>query len=116
MRRFAAALALVIAATAAAPARASDSARPLRVVTFNLFHGGPASGLTGDTRDLDTRLATVIEELRRLAPDVQGSHVVCDSRVILDRPVRRSDGRPLWPSDHYGVLAELAFFGIQCAP
>lgn len=306
MRRFAAALGLVIAATATAPALGSDSARPLRVVTLNLLHGGASSGLTGDTRDLDTRLAIVIEELRRLAPDVValqeasegrrrgvvaqriadalgyhyvfepattrlspvgffnrfvvamldfaegpavlsrftitrsevyelprclkrweprvllradvatpqgalavftthtasdpcqvrrvgeivkaraasgpvlltgdlnrietsegmdalngpgglvdafraahpdalgatvyqhvdaavptatrrvdyiflggvegGSHAVCDSRVVLDRPMRRSDGRPLWPSDHYGVLADLALFGIQCAP
>ena len=38
------------------------------------------------------------------------------SRVILDRPGHRSDGRALWPSDHYGVLADLAIFGIQCAP
>jgi hypothetical protein len=25
-----------------------NGAEPLRVVTFNLFHGGPASGLMGD--------------------------------------------------------------------
>jgi endonuclease/exonuclease/phosphatase family metal-dependent hydrolase len=34
-------------------------------------------------------------------PHVRGS------RVILDTPARRADGSPLWPSDHYGVLAEL---------
>ena len=49
MRRFAAALGLVIAATATSPALGSDSARPLRVVTLNLLHGGASSGLTGDT-------------------------------------------------------------------
>ena len=31
------------------------------------------------------------------------------SRVVLDRPERRPDGSTLWPSDHYGVLAELEF-------
>jgi len=45
-----------------------------------------------------------------------GGRAVCASRVILDRPGHRSDGRALWPSDHYGVLADLAIFGIQCAP
>jgi endonuclease/exonuclease/phosphatase family metal-dependent hydrolase len=33
---------------------------------------------------------------------------VLTSRVVLDQPGRRADGRPLWPSDHYGVLAEVA--------
>jgi endonuclease/exonuclease/phosphatase family metal-dependent hydrolase len=41
---------------------------------------------------------------------------VCASRVVLDRPRRYADGRTLWPSDHYGVLAELRLFGIKCAP
>jgi len=305
MRHLAAALGLAFAAAAVTPAWSAES-RPLRVVTFNLFHGGPYSRLTGDTKDLDTRLAMVIDELRGLAPDVvalqeasegrrrgvvaqriadalgfhyvfepvtmrvtpvrffnrfvvtmldfaegpavlsrfaitrsevydlprclrrleprvllradvatpwaplavftthtssdpcqvrqvgeivraravsgpvvltgdlnrvetgegmdavngpgglvdafraahphavgatvyqrvdaavstamrrvdyiflggvaEGSRAVCDSRVILDRPVRQSDGRTLWPSDHYGVLADLALFGIKCAP
>jgi endonuclease/exonuclease/phosphatase family metal-dependent hydrolase len=53
-----------------ADAAPAERPRPLRVVTFNLLHGGPASGLTGDAEALETRLALVIEELRRLAPDV----------------------------------------------
>jgi len=31
---------------------------------------------------------------------------VRSSRVVLDRPGQLPDGNPLWPSDHYGVLAE----------
>jgi len=157
MRRFAAALALVTTAAAAAPARASDSARPLRVVTFNLFHGGPASGLTGDTSDLDTRLAIVIEELRRLAPDVvalqeaserhriessEGMDALSGPGGLVDAfraahhdalgatvyqrvdaaaptATRRVDYIFLGgveQGSHYGVLADLALFGIQCAP
>jgi endonuclease/exonuclease/phosphatase family metal-dependent hydrolase len=42
--------------------------------------------------------------------------IVCGSRVVLNRPTRGADGRTLWPSDHYGVLADLALFGIKCAP
>jgi endonuclease/exonuclease/phosphatase family metal-dependent hydrolase len=33
---------------------------------------------------------------------------VLASRVVLDQPGRGADGRSLWPSDHYGVLAEVA--------
>jgi exonuclease III len=29
------------------------------------------------------------------------------SRVVLDAPGRGGDGDPLWPSDHYGVLADV---------
>ncbi|HET9492197.1 MAG TPA: endonuclease/exonuclease/phosphatase family protein [Methylomirabilota bacterium] len=44
--------------------------RTLRVVTFNIFHGGAASGLTGDTAWLDGRLDLAVRELRALDPDV----------------------------------------------
>jgi endonuclease/exonuclease/phosphatase family metal-dependent hydrolase len=33
---------------------------------------------------------------------------VIDSRVVVDAPSRLPDGTVLWPSDHYGVLADLA--------
>jgi endonuclease/exonuclease/phosphatase family metal-dependent hydrolase len=42
----------------------------LRVVTFNMLHGGPWSGLTGRDGDLEARLALVAAELRALEPDV----------------------------------------------
>lgn len=32
---------------------------------------------------------------------------VRSSRIVLDRPGQLPGGSPLWPSDHYGVLAEL---------
>lgn len=35
---------------------------------------------------------------------------VLSSRVILNAPRRLQDGKVLWPSDHYGVLAEVAVF------
>jgi endonuclease/exonuclease/phosphatase family metal-dependent hydrolase len=38
------------------------------------------------------------------------------SRVVLDAPRTRPDGTVLWPSDHYGVLAELELFGDAAAP
>jgi len=34
---------------------------------------------------------------------------VVASWVVLRTPGRGPDGLMLWPSDHYGVLAELAF-------
>lgn len=45
-----------------------------------------------------------------LAPAPLLPATVVASRVVLDRPGTLPDGRLLWPSDHYGVLAELALF------
>ncbi|HYE91458.1 MAG TPA: endonuclease/exonuclease/phosphatase family protein, partial [Terriglobales bacterium] len=39
-------------------------------MTLNLFHGGPYGSWNGETHDLETRLAMVVEELRALTPDV----------------------------------------------
>jgi endonuclease/exonuclease/phosphatase family metal-dependent hydrolase len=49
---------------------AAEPTRPLRVVTFNLLHGGASSGLRGDGQRLDLRLEMVVHELRALDPDV----------------------------------------------
>jgi endonuclease/exonuclease/phosphatase family metal-dependent hydrolase len=53
-----------------APAPAGAEERPLRLVTFNMLHGGPWSSFTGDDLHLESRLAMMIEELRALRPDV----------------------------------------------
>ena len=50
----------------------ASPAPPLRFVTFNLFHGGPLSGLTGDARHLDLRLEMAAEALRALHADIIG--------------------------------------------
>jgi hypothetical protein len=42
-----------------------------------------------------------------LLPGSRVAARVVSSRVVLDTPGRRADGGPLWPSDHYGVLAEI---------
>jgi endonuclease/exonuclease/phosphatase family metal-dependent hydrolase len=44
----------------------------LRVVSFNLLHGGASSGWRGDGEHLEERLALVTRELQALAPDVVG--------------------------------------------
>src|SRR3989449_11580108 len=44
----------------------------LRVVAFNLLHGGPSSGWRGDGEHLEERLAMVTRELGALAPHVVG--------------------------------------------
>jgi len=62
---------LIGLAVVAGPAAGAAPAG-LRVVTFNLLHGGPASGLSGDDQHLDQRLLLVARELRELAPDVIG--------------------------------------------
>jgi endonuclease/exonuclease/phosphatase family metal-dependent hydrolase len=47
-----------------------DAGRPLRVVTFNLLHGGPWSEWTGDDQGLERRLEMVASELAALDPDI----------------------------------------------
>jgi endonuclease/exonuclease/phosphatase family metal-dependent hydrolase len=42
-----------------------------------------------------------------LAPE-KPPPIVSRCRIVLDRPGVDADGRPLWPSDHYGVLVEVA--------
>ena len=49
---------------------AVEPPRSLRVVTFNLLHGGPASGWFGDGQELARRLEITLAELRGLRPDV----------------------------------------------
>jgi endonuclease/exonuclease/phosphatase family metal-dependent hydrolase len=51
---------------------AAADARPLRVVSFNLYHGGVGSVRWGDGDLLEQRLAMVIEQLRQLDADVVG--------------------------------------------
>jgi endonuclease/exonuclease/phosphatase family metal-dependent hydrolase len=63
---------------------AGEAPAPLRVVTFNLLHGGPASGLSGDDEHLDARLTLVARELRALDPDIVGLQ---ESSITGDRHV-----------------------------
>ena len=45
-----------------------------------------------------------------LAPGEASRSRPVDSRVVIDVPGRLADGTVLWPSDHYGVLADVAIF------
>jgi endonuclease/exonuclease/phosphatase family metal-dependent hydrolase len=45
-----------------------------------------------------------------LAPGRLFHGAVVESRVVIDEPGRLPDGAALWPSDHYGVLADLVVF------
>ena len=73
-------LGLVIAA---GPAEVGAEDRPLRVVTFNMLHGGPWSSFTGDDLHLERRLAMIIEDLHALDPDVV---------ALQESPVTRRHG------------------------
>ena len=68
--------------------RAADAPTTLTVVTFNLFHGGPFSGLTGDDGDLERRLRMTVEHLRELDPDIVGLQEASISRRRGDVPAR----------------------------
>jgi endonuclease/exonuclease/phosphatase family metal-dependent hydrolase len=45
-----------------------------------------------------------------LLPGTAAPGRVRESRLVLNTPRRLEDGRVLWPSDHYGVLADIEVF------
>jgi endonuclease/exonuclease/phosphatase family metal-dependent hydrolase len=61
---------LLLVLMVAVPAAPHAEERALRLVTFNLLHGGPWSSFTGDDQELESRLAITIAELRALQPDL----------------------------------------------
>jgi endonuclease/exonuclease/phosphatase family metal-dependent hydrolase len=60
---------LLVLMVAGPPAPRAEE-RALRLVSFNLLHGGPWSSFTGDDQELESRLAMTIAELRALQPDL----------------------------------------------
>lgn len=48
-----------------------------------------------------------------LVPGTERPGRVRTSRVVLNVPRQLEDGRGLWPSDHYGVLAEIDVLGAR---
>jgi endonuclease/exonuclease/phosphatase family metal-dependent hydrolase len=65
-------LGLILGLALMASPAAGEAPAALRVVTFNLLHGGPSSGLWGDDQHLDARLDLVVGELRAIDPDIVG--------------------------------------------
>lgn len=61
-------------------ASAQDSIPPLRVVTYNLLHGGPMSGFKDDGSHLEARLDMAIRELKALDPDIIALQEASQSR------------------------------------
>lgn len=51
-----------------------------------------------------------------MLPGEEYAGKVLSSRVVLNMPQRLPDGGALWPSDHYGVLAELDVFPSNPQP
>jgi endonuclease/exonuclease/phosphatase family metal-dependent hydrolase len=71
---------IALAAAVAPPPAAAEPAQRLTAVTFNLFHGGHWSGITGNDRDLDRRLDMVTSELRAINADIIGLQEASVSR------------------------------------
>jgi len=68
-----------------------------------------APGFTCDqTLRVPTPTVTQRIDYLLMLPGTEVPGRVCASQLILNTPRRFPDGRCLWPSDHYGVLAEIA--------
>lgn len=68
-------LALVLLAVGAGPGADRAAAQPapaLRVLSYNVLHGGVLSGLTGKDENLEARLQIAAEGMRALDPDLMG--------------------------------------------
>jgi endonuclease/exonuclease/phosphatase family metal-dependent hydrolase len=99
---------------------ASESSAAIRAMTEDAGfvdayrHANPeALGATGWQRiDAPWPMARRRIDYIFLVPGLQVRGAVAGSRVVLNTPHRLPDGRTLWPSDHYGVLAELVFPGV----
>jgi len=79
---------LLVLLSAAAFAGPEERMRPLRVVTYNLLHGGPASGFTNDDTHLEARLEMAIRELAALEPDIVALQEASQSRRHGNVPER----------------------------
>jgi endonuclease/exonuclease/phosphatase family metal-dependent hydrolase len=73
-------------------------------------HANPgALGATGWQRiDAPEPMARRRIDYIFLVPGLDVPGRIVRSRVVLDTPRRLDDGSALWPSDHYGVLAEIS--------
>lgn len=80
MRRLAVPLVLVALAMPAAADEGNGAPPSLRIVSYNILHGGVFSGLVGDGQDLERRLELAAAELRALDPDVVGLQEASVSR------------------------------------
>ena len=101
---------LVLGLVAAAPVATAAEDRPLRVVTFNLLHGGPWSGLTGRDDHLEARLALIAAQLRALEPDVVALQESPVSRWRGDVAARLSEALGL---AHVHARATERVFGLR---
>jgi endonuclease/exonuclease/phosphatase family metal-dependent hydrolase len=78
------ALVALLGAMVAAPAGASDGSATLRVLSYNVLHGGPWSGFGGDGQRLERRVELIGDELAALRPDVVALQEVAVSRRLGD--------------------------------
>jgi len=83
----------VVALVAAlwSPAFAAEAPVVIRVVSFNVLHGGPWSGFTGDGQRLERRLDLVAERLAELRPDIVALQEASVSRRLGNVPARLAE-------------------------
>lgn len=84
-----------------------------RVIAFLLnFTEGPAILSRFPWQRIEEPIPTVMRRVDYVfvVPGTEFAGRVLSSRVILDAPRQVGDGKVLWPSDHYGILAELDVF------
>ena len=79
---------LVSLVVQAAPSASEEPIQPLRVVTYNILHGGPTSGFKDGGSHLEERLEMAIRELQALEPDIVALQEASQSRRHGNVPER----------------------------
>jgi endonuclease/exonuclease/phosphatase family metal-dependent hydrolase len=79
---------LIGRATGQAETLSDDGLRPLRAVTYNLLHDGPASGFLDGRTHLEERLEMTIRQLKELDPDIIAVQEASNSRTHGNVPER----------------------------
>lgn len=77
------------------------------VDVFRLLHPDAPGFTVWQRHDAPERTVRRRVDYVFLVPGTRSGGRVVASRVVLDQPARAADGGTLWPSDHYGVLAEI---------
>ncbi|WP_447978409.1 endonuclease/exonuclease/phosphatase family protein [Candidatus Nitrospira bockiana] len=77
--------------SAPAVAAADGAVLPLRVVTYNVLHGGLVSGFAEGDTHLEARLAMAVEELKALDPDIIALQEASESRRHGNVPRRLAE-------------------------
>ena len=83
------------------------------VDVFRMLHPDAPGSTVWQRHDAPERTARRRVDFVFLVPGTRSAGRPIASRVVLDEPTRTAAGATLWPSDHYGVLADVVLRDVD---